>query len=57
MNGGINKTKEEFSVTLNEDLTLHYLIKQAAKKFDGKHDPSNAKIYNKSGINLFNDDL
>ena len=57
MNGGINKTKEEFLVTLNEDLTLHYLIKQAAKKFDGKHDQSNAKIYNKSGINLFNDDL
>ena len=42
---------------LSEGLNLKEVIKSACKKFGSKESSKNAKIYNKNGVKLFDNDF
>jgi len=49
------KNDSEYIIELNDSLTLRQVVKQSCKKFGG--DDKRAKIYNKSGVLLFEEDF
>ncbi len=56
VNGGKIKNSEELSIEFNESLTLKEVTRQAVKKFGGMS-TSAAKIYDKNGVLLFDEDF
>lgn len=56
VNGGKIKSAEELQIEFNESLTLKDVTKQAVKKFGGMS-VSQAKIYDKNGVLLFDEDF
>ena len=56
VNGGKLKSEQELVMELNKDLTLKAIIKQCIKLFN-KGSSKTAKLYNKSGVMLFEEDL
>lgn len=58
MNGTLkNRGSEEAVVELHEGMQLSELLKTVCKKFGCKENYKIAKVYNKSGLQLFNDDI
>lgn len=58
LNGTLkNRGNDEAVIELTEDLQLSELLKIACKKFGCKENYKIAKLYNKSGLPLFNDDI
>jgi hypothetical protein len=49
------KNNSEASVPFDDSLSLNTIIKYAVKKFGAN--PSTAKVYNKSGVLLFEEDI
>lgn len=56
INGGKHKNDSELQLDLNDDLTLKYLVRQSIKKF-GAGSEKHAKLYNKQGVELFDEDF
>lgn len=57
MNGTLTKNREETKVELTDSMNLSDMLKSLCKKFGSKENYKIAKLYNKSGIQLFQDDL
>ena len=59
INGGINKSKEEFSMEFSDQdpPSLKVLLKDCCKRFGWKEKNRVAKLYNKSGIEILEDDV
>lgn len=51
------KNKEETKMELSDSMNLIDLLKTACKRFGHKENYKIAKLYNKNGIQLFQDDL
>jgi serine/threonine protein kinase len=45
------------AVQLDEDLTLKQVLKMACKKFSSKEDYKRAKLYNKDGVHIMENDF
>lgn len=57
LNGGKLKNAEELRLELNEGLSLKSVIKAGIKKLSSKDGNNSAKIYNKNGVMLFENDF
>jgi hypothetical protein len=57
LNGGKHKNADEIKMELTDGLTLKHVIKSAMKKLSSKDSYSSAKIYNKNGVMLFENDF
>jgi len=57
VNGTLTKNREETKVELTDSMNLSDMLKSLCKKFGYKENYKIAKLYNKSGIQLFQDDL
>jgi hypothetical protein len=57
MNGGKMKNNDDCVIEYNDKLNYKNLMRSAIKKFGGNHNYNNAKIYNKKGVLLFEEDL
>lgn len=56
MNGGLRRCSDELKIDQRDGLSLKEVIRLAAKKLADTADFHNAKMYNKKGIMLMNDD-
>jgi hypothetical protein len=57
LNGGKLKSAEEITLEISEGLSLKDIIKAACKKLGNGADYHRAKMYNKDGILLLDDDV
>lgn len=57
MNGGKHKNDEEIKVELEEGMSLKNFIKMSFKKFSLKDDYHKAKLFNKDGVLLLENDI
>ena len=55
INGGLTKNKNSCEIEYNDSIDLKNILKTACKKFGGNY--HNAKIYNKDGVCLFEEDV
>jgi len=59
MNGGINKEKKEYQMDLQNrnTISLRDILKEAGRLFNVKDKHKGAKLYNKSGLQILDDDV
>lgn len=57
LNGGKLKSTEEITVEISDGISLKEIIKTACKKLGAGADYSRAKMFNKNGIYLLEDDV
>lgn len=57
MNGGKHKNDEEIKVELEDGMGFKHLVKTAFKKFSLKDDYHKAKVFNKDGVMLLENDI
>lgn len=57
VNGTLTKNREEIKMELPEGIKMGDLLKSACKRLGAKDNYKIAKLYNKNGIQLFQDDL
>jgi hypothetical protein len=59
MNGGINKEKKEYGMELanRNNTSLRDILKEAGRLFNIKDKHKSAKLYNKSGLQILDDDV
>lgn len=53
----MSKNWEEIKIPYSEGMEMEYLLKVACKKFGSKESYKIAKLFNKSGIQFFHDDI
>lgn len=57
LNGGKHKNDEELRMDLTEALTLKHVLKMGCRKFTQKEDYNRAKLYNKDGVLILDNDF
>ena len=59
INGGINKSKQEIQVEIQNrnSIRLGDILKEACKRFNHKEKSRSAKLYNRNGLEILDEDV